>query len=415
MHILVISIYYRPEPVPKPFELAEGLVRRGHRVTVLTGFPSYPAGKLYVGYRLRPWQTESIHGVRVVRLPMYPDHSARAAARLAHTGTFFLSLLLLGPFLCGKVDAVYVWGNPPTSGLAGWIIARLRRAPLIYGVHDLWPELVLESGVLRKSLAIWLIDALERFVLRHADFVLPISQGFARNVIGKGVPSEKVAVLPHWADEGVFHPAARDDALARRLGVDGGFVVLYAGNIGRLQGLDELIQAAASLREELPHLRVLLVGDGVEKRRLQAEVAARKLDNVLFADRRPQEEIPAIAAVADALYVGLVAGALAGLSVPSKVPAYLACGRPILSNVPGETAELIERHQIGITCQSASAEGIAGGVRLMAGLDELQRRAMGERARRLFLGNFAIAPLLEQHEAVFNSTLVAYRSRGNPP
>src|SRR5436190_1568371 len=111
MRILVISIYYRPEPVPKPHELAEGLAARGHAVTVLTGFPSYPAGKLYPNYRLRPWQVEAVNGVKVIRLPMYPDHSARVLARFAHIGTFFLSVLFLGPCLCGRADAIYVWGN----------------------------------------------------------------------------------------------------------------------------------------------------------------------------------------------------------------------------------------------------------------------------------------------------------------
>ena len=413
MRVLLISIYYRPEPVPKPHELAEGLSRKGHAVTVLTGFPSYPAGKLYTGYRLRPWHVELINGVRVIRLPMYPDHSARILARFMHIGTFFLSLLSLGPFLCGVVDVIYVWGNPPISGFAGWVIGRLRGAPLIYGVHDLWPELAVESGVPRKSLAIRAIDAIEKFVLRRADFVLPISRGFARKVIEKGVSPERVSVIPHWADETVFHPAARDVDLAHRLGMEDCFVVLYAGNIGRLQGLDQLIEAADLLHEELPRLRVVLIGDGVEKVRLQAIVAARGLSHVLFIDRQSQETIPAYAALADALYVGLVAGVLAELSVPSKVPAYLACGRPILSSVPGETAELIDLYQLGVNCSSASARAIADGIRQMADFDPAKRTGMGLNARELFLTHFAIGPLLEQHEVIFCSILAIYQARCN--
>jgi glycosyltransferase involved in cell wall biosynthesis len=200
-----------------------------------------------------------------------------------------------------------------------------------------------------------------------------------------------------------------------RLAVKNCFVILYAGNLGRLQGLDELIDAAALLRESLPSLRIVLVGDGVEKERLQAKVLALGLDHVQFVGRLPQTEIPAYAALADALYVGLVAGVLAGLSVPSKVPAYLACGRPILSNVPGETAALIEQHQLGVNCPSPEAQGIAEGIRYMAGVPAAERGEMGRRARALFLVNFAIAPLLEQHEAVFISTLTAYRTRDNTP
>src|SRR2546421_1156827 len=143
MRIVIISIYYKPEPVPKPHELAEGLAARGHHVTVLTGFPNYPTGRFYPGYSLRPWKVSASNGVRVVRLPLYPDHSASALLRVAHYLTFFISAFVLGPFLTGPADIVYVWGNPPTSGLAGWLISRLRRARLVYGVHDLWPELAL--------------------------------------------------------------------------------------------------------------------------------------------------------------------------------------------------------------------------------------------------------------------------------
>src|SRR5712691_2021376 len=110
MRILIISIYYKPEPVPKPHELAEGLAARGHHVTVLTGFPNYPSGRFYPGFALRPWNSSMINGVRVVRLPLYPDHSASALLRATQFLTFFLSALLLGPLLCGPADIVYVWG-----------------------------------------------------------------------------------------------------------------------------------------------------------------------------------------------------------------------------------------------------------------------------------------------------------------
>src|SRR5437879_2352672 len=149
MRILIVSIYYKPEPVPKPHELAEGLAARGHNVTVLTGFPNYPLGRFYSGYSVRPWRTEVIGGARVIRIPIYPDHSSTPVLRAAHYLTFFLSALLLGPILSGPVDVVYVWGNPPTSGVAGWMISLLRGARFVYGVHDLWPELAVASGMIR--------------------------------------------------------------------------------------------------------------------------------------------------------------------------------------------------------------------------------------------------------------------------
>lgn len=406
MRILVISIYYKPEPVPKPHELAEGLVQRGHTVTTLTSFPNYPSGRLYPNYTLRSWKIEWVNGVRVIRLPLYPDHSARSLARAAHIVSFFLSVLLLGPFLSGPVDVVYVWGNPPTSGLAGWILSRLRRAPFVYGVHDLWPELASESGLMRNPLILNLIDALERFVLRRADLVLPISHGFRQRILEKGVSAERVQVIPHWADEMLFRPVPREAALAERLGLDHCFVVLYAGNIGRLQGLEALAEAAGLLKTEMPNLRVVLVGDGVERARLKARAAAQHLDNVVFVERQPPEAIPAYAALADALYVGLVESSLARLSVPSKIPTYMACGRPILSSVPGETAALIERGGLGINCPSSSPQAIADGIRRMAALSAPERTSMGQKAREVFLRDYAITPLLVRHEALMQALLV---------
>ena len=404
MRILIISIYYKPEPVPKPHELAEGLAKRGHSVTVLTGFPSYPTGRLYPGYRIRHWQVDTIEGVRVVRLPLYANHSSISLLRVAHIVTFFLSTLLMGPFLCGATDIVYVWGNPPTSGLAGWIIARFQHARFVYGVHDLWPELAVESFMVSNAFVVKILDALERFVLNCADLVLPISQGFKRKILEKGVAADKVHVLPHWADETLYKPLPSDPCLAAKIGVSDCFVILYAGNIGRLQGLDNLIEAAGMLQEEISSLRVVLVGDGVERNRLQSLVAKRRIKNVVFIERQSPQEIVAYSALASALYVGLVDSQLASLSVPSKVPTYMACGRPILSAVPGETVMLIERGQCGVNCENTS-QGIAEGIRRMVALSVQERLLMGQRAQEIFAREFAMSSLLKQHETLMQHTV----------
>ncbi|TMC55512.1 MAG: glycosyltransferase family 4 protein [Chloroflexi bacterium] len=406
MRILIVSIYYKPEPVPKPHELAEGLAARGHEVTVLTGFPNYPSGRLYPGFAVRPWRTNVVNGVRVVRLPLYPDHSASALLRSAHYVTFFLSALALGPVLSGLIDVVYVWGNPPTSGLAGWIISRLRRARFVYGVHDLWPDLALAAGMIQSSLVARMIDALERFVLRKADLVLPISDGFRRRILEKGVPAERLYVIPHWADGALYRPVPRDPALAERLGLSSCFVVLYAGNVGRLQGLQNLIEAADLLRRTHASLRVVVMGDGVERPRLKGIVTERQINNVMFIDPEPPARVAVYSALADVLYVGLVSSTLSPLSVPSKVQTYLACGRPILSNVPGETAELVSRGCFGLNCESDTPQGIAEGIRRMAALSENERAVMGKKARQVFIEEFEMSSLLGRHEKLMEALLV---------
>jgi colanic acid biosynthesis glycosyl transferase WcaI len=405
MRILIVSIYYAPEPVPKPHELAEGLARLGHSVTVLTAFPSYPEGKIYQGYRQRWRQVEQINGVRVVRLPVYADHSARAIKRVAHVLSFFFSVLLLGPWLSGPFDVAYVWGNPPTSGLAGWLLSRLRRAKFVYGVHDLWPELAEESGMIRGRRPLAMLGALERFVLGRADFVLPISEGFRRNVVEKGVPPSRVKVIPHWADEAAYHPVPSDEALIDRLGIRDCFVVAYAGNIGRFQGLVDLVEAASLLRHTLPQLRVLVIGNGLERDSLRALAARLEAHNVLFVDRMPPADVVRHSAVADALYVGLADTRLARVSVPSKLATYLACGRAVIANVPGETAVLVEEADIGINTGGPTAAAIAGAITRMAALTPAERHAMGQRGLALFRATFSMDTLLQQHEVILTSVV----------
>jgi colanic acid biosynthesis glycosyl transferase WcaI len=403
MRILIVSIYYAPEPIPKPHELAEGLARRGHSVTVLTGFPSYPEGKIYQGYRQRWRQVERINGVRVVRLPVYADHSARAIKRAAHVLSFFFSVLLLGPWLTGPFDVAYVWGNPPTSGLAGWILSRLRGAKFVYGVHDLWPEMAEDTGMIRSRRPLAMLGALERFVLSRADFVLPISEGFRENVVEKGVPRSRVKVIPHWADEAIYRPVPRDEALIERLGIRGCFVVAYAGNIGRLQGLAELVEAASLLRHKLPQLRVLLIGNGLEREPLQALAARLEAHNVLFIERMPPADVVRHSAVADALYVGLKETKLARVSVPSKVASYLACGRAVIANVPGETAVLVDKAEIGVNTGAPTTAAIADAIRHMADLTPSAREAMGLRSLALFRATFSMDTLLQEHEDLLAS------------
>ena len=408
MRILIVSIYYAPEPVPKPHELAEGLARRGHAVTVLTGFPSYPDGKIYNGYRQRWRQVERINGVRVVRLPVYADHSARAVKRVAHVLSFFLSVLLLGPWLSGSFDVAYVWGNPPTSGLAGWVLSRLRGAKFVYGVHDLWPEMAEDTGMIRSRRPLAMLGALERFVLGRADLVLPISEGFRTNVIAKGVTPSRVKVIPHWADAAVYHPVPADEALIDRLGVRDCFVVAYAGNIGRAQGLAQLVEAASMLRDRIPQLRVLLIGDGVERDSLRALAARLEAHNVRFIDRMAAAEVVRYFAVTQALYVGLADTTLARVSVPSKLPTYLACGRAVIANVPGETAALVDEAEIGINTSGPTATAIAAAIARMSALSVAAREAMGQRGLALFRARFAMDTLVQEHDRILMALVTGH-------
>lgn len=401
MRVLIISIYYKPEPVPKPHELAEGLARRGHAVTAITGFPNYPTGRFYPTYTARFLQVEQLNGVRVIRTPIYPDHSGHPLRRAVHYLSFSISALVFGLLFSRGTDVVYVWGNPPTSGLAGWLVSRLRGVPFVYGVHDLWPDLAIASGMVRDGFFARMIDALERFVLKRANVVIAISRGFQQRLLEKGLVDSLVHVIPHWADEDVYKPLPSSRALRSELGWNDRFVVLYAGNVGRIQGLENLLQAAAMLRDSHPSILVVLIGDGVERGTLSRLAAEQGLHNVQFLDPKPPSIIAEYSAAADALYVGLKTSSLAPLSVPSKVQTYLACGKPILCNVPGETSEIVAENAVGINCREDAPKEIADAITRLATIEESERIAMGIRARALFMRDFSMSSLLEKHETLF--------------
>src|SRR5437660_10947613 len=200
MRILILSQYYDPEPVPKPAELAEALRQRGHQVAVLTGFPNYPSGKLYKGFRLRMVKREVMNGIPVTRTFEYPYHGTNVIGRLLNYFSFMVSAPL-GSLLTPACDAIYVWHPPLTVGVAAWVIAGLRGVPFIYDVQDIWPESAVLSGLLKEGWLVRMMSRLERFVYRRADHLLVVTDGSRKNLIAKGIAPARISAMPHWVDE----------------------------------------------------------------------------------------------------------------------------------------------------------------------------------------------------------------------
>jgi len=397
MRVLILTQYYPPEPIPKPHEMARGLRERGHDVLVITAFPYYPGGKLYPGTRmhLRKWDTRD--GIRILRLPLYPDHSRSPVRRTVNYGSFAVSAAVLGTLLSGPVDAMWVEQPPLTIGLAAWILGRVRRAPFLYSVNDLWPESVEATGMVRSRRALQWMSRLERFVYRRAAAIVVISPGVRENLIGKGVPPEKVHVIPHWADESLYHPVARDPGLARELGMADRFNVVFAGQLGLAQGLDVILDAAEEL-SELPDIQFVLAGDGTDAARLRQVAADRRLGNVRFLGWQQAERMPSIFAVADVLLVHLLDEPLFRITIPSKTIAYMACGRPVLMAVEGDAANLIRTAQTGVTCRPGDGKALADAVRRLHAMSPDARERMGRAGREAFLISYSRRVLLDRYE-----------------
>lgn len=334
MRILLLAQCYAPENVSAAVlitDLATDLVRRGHEVTVVTGAPSYPYGRVFAGYRNRLYAEERLDGVRVIRTWSVITPSTKTLPRLLHYGTYSLSAFY-GGLLGGRPDVLLSYSPPLPLGLSAWLLSRIWRAPWVLEIEDLYPDAAVAAGVLTNRALIHFFRGLELFQYRRAAGITVISETFRRNLLGKGVPDSKLRVIPIWADPDEVRPLEKHNAFRQRCGLDGKFVVMYAGNIGLTSCLEDVLCAADHLREQT-EIHFVLVGEGVRKQALEAEAKVRALPNVTFLPYQPREAFPEMLAAADLGLVTLNAGAALS-SLPSKVFNVMASARPVLAVTP---------------------------------------------------------------------------------
>jgi glycosyltransferase involved in cell wall biosynthesis len=408
--VLILTQHFPPEPFPRPADLGRWLVGRGHQVSVVTGFPYYPTGALYPGTVMRPWSREVVDGVKVLRVPLFPDHSRSAVRRLLNYGSFSFSTALLGSALSGPADAMYVEHPSTIFGLAACFVGRVRRVPFLYAVDDVWPESVAASGMLRQPALLETIDRLERVVYRRAGAIAVVSEGNRRQLMAKGVPPGKLHFIPHYANQDTFRPVPADPARRTALGLDGHFTVMFAGHIGMAQGLDVVLAAAEELRTERDVV-FLIVGDGPDADRLKEVARGRALTNVRFPGRRPANEMPDLFALADALLVHLRDARIFRGTIPSKTMAYMACGRPIIMAMDGDAAEIVRSAGAGLTCPSEDHKALAAAVRELRAMAPETRATMGQAGRQAFLRSYTQAAVFGRYEAL----LLGLRSRADRP
>ncbi|MCK4830794.1 glycosyltransferase family 4 protein, partial [bacterium] len=371
MHILILSQYYDPEPIPKPVELAQELQRLGHKVSVVTGFPNYPSGKLYPGYKLRFLQKTRLSGIDVTRTYEYPYHGKSSLGRIIN----YVSFMISAPFSLLKerhFDVIYVWHPPLTVGIAAWVISVITRTPFVYDVQDIWPESVVISGLVKSELLIKIISCIEKFVYRKASSLFVVTKGASKNLIEKGVPEDKISVMPHWIDEKLF--LAVDDVEIENLRQEhdfiNKFVVMFAGNLGTVQGLDTIISAAENLTDDEKILFVF-VGSGSDESRIKDLVKSKNLNGrVCFIDRQPIDKIPLFLAAADVLLVHLKSSDLSDYVIPSKTAAYLAAGKPIIMAAGGAAAKIVKKINAGITIEPEDPFSLAEGIRDLSSMNE---------------------------------------------
>ncbi|MCW2698112.1 MAG: glycosyltransferase [Modestobacter sp.] len=388
MRVVVVSQYFWPEGF-RVNDLVAGLVADGHRVDVLTGQPNYPAGRLFPGYGpLRPVR-QSAFGARITRVPLIPRGNSTPARLAANYLSFAASASLLGPLLLrGRVDAVLVVGySPLTVTIPAAVLGWVKRAPVVLWLQDLWPDTLRAMGLLRRPWLDRAATAASAWLHRRMERVLVQSEAFRGPLLAQGVRTEAISYAPNWAEE-EFVPVSVPEDAPERAEVPQGFVLMFAGNLGSAQGLETLVQAAEATRG-LPDLHWVVLGDGSRAGWLADEVRKRDLGRTVhLPGRRTAESMPTWFALADVMVVTLQPAPVFALTIPSKVQAYLACGRPVLAALDGEGARVVRASGCGVTVDAGDGEALAAGARHLYGLGVDERAELGRRARRYYSAEF---------------------------
>jgi len=397
MRILFFTQWFQPEPAFKGLPFAKALADRGHQVEVLTGFPNYPGGKVYPGYRVRLWQREIMDGIKVNRVALYPSHDSSAFRRILNYLSFAASSFVIGPWMIRPPDIIYIF-NLITLGPTAFFLRLLYGSKAVLDIQDLWPESVTSSGMLNNKKALHLLDTFCRWIYRKQNRLVVLSPGFKNTLIERGIQPEKIEVIYNWCDESTMHRENRDEALAKKLGMAGKFNVLFGGTMGIVQGLETALEAAQICLPNLPRVQFVFVGGGVARSSLETRARDMNLENVKFLPRQPQAAMGKIFALADALLVHLKDDPLFRITVPSKTQAYLYMGKPIIMAMRGDAANLVRQSGAGIICQPGNPQAMAKAVEVLSSMSENERRAMGDLGFHFYLNNLAFGRGIDHFE-----------------
>jgi colanic acid biosynthesis glycosyl transferase WcaI len=407
MRILIYSYNYHPEPIgiaPLMTELAEGLVKRGHEVRVVTAMPNYPERQIYQDYRGKFYLNEHKNGVYIQRSYVWIRPQPNLLDRVMLDASFVITSFF--PAFFGWRPDIIISTSPSLpvcvpAALLGW----LRGCPVILNLQDILPEAAIHVGLLKNKLLIKIFTELEKFAYSSANKISVIADGFVENLLSKGVPPEKIVQIPNWVDVNFIRPLPQEDSDFRAThNLNGKFVALYSGNIALTQGLETVIKAAAKLRD-ITDIAFVIVGEAKGLQRLQQQCLDWGADNVLLLPFQPRQDLPQMLAAAD---VGLVVQKknVISFNMPSKIQVLLASGRALVGSVPdnGTAARAIKQSGGGVIVPPEDPQALAAAI-----LDLYQNpekvKTLGYNSRQYAVEQYAFEQALNQYETLCNSLL----------
>jgi len=385
---MLLTQWFDPEPTFKGMVFARSLVKQGFEVEVLTGFPNYPNGHIYPGYRMKWLQREWVDGVQVTRVPLYPSHDQSAIKRVFNYASFAATSLLYGVFKAKKPDVIYAYHPPLTVGITASLLRFFRRVPVIYDIQDMWPDTLRATGMVNNERVLKFLDMVCKWVYRRVDKVVVLSPGFSGLLQDRGVPGSKVEVIYNWADESSL--SSPEGSMDTEFPDSDRFKILFAGNMGNAQSLDTVLDAATILQKKNSCVCFVMLGGGVEVVRLKQRAADLELRNLRFLPPVPMSEVGAYIQASDALLVHLRKDPLFEITIPSKTQAYMAAGKPIIMGVKGDAANLVQWSKCGELVEPENIQSLVNIAEKMASMSPDELTLMGENASRYYLENLSL-------------------------
>jgi glycosyltransferase involved in cell wall biosynthesis len=378
MHILFLTDNFPPEvnaPASRTFEHCREWVKAGHQITVITGAPNFPKGKVFDGYRNRIWQQEKIAGIRVIRVWTYIAANEGFANRIVDYLSYMISSFLASLFV-RRVDLVVGTSPQFFTVCAAYVTSLFKRVPWVFELRDIWPESIRVVGAMKQSRVLDLLEKVELFLYRKASAIVSVTYAFRTSLMQRGVDGDKIHVVTNGVDISRFSPRQKDTSLVQQHGLQGKFVAGYIGTHGLAHALDTLLHAAKALKTapDGDRFRMILLGDGANKTALRQRAQAEGLDNVIFVDSVSKDQVVRYWSLLDASIIHLKKDELFTTVIPSKLFECMGMAIPVLHGVQGESAAIVEREGVGLLFEPENPEALINGLRRLAEDTELLAR-----------------------------------------
>jgi glycosyltransferase involved in cell wall biosynthesis len=388
MKILIVSQYFWPEGF-RINALVKSLVERGIEVDVLTGKPNYPEGNIYKGYKAWGIKLESWYGANIYRVPLFPRGNKNVIYLALNYLSFMLSGCFFGPWLLRnkKYDIVFAYSlSPILLAIPGILMSRIKRTPFILWLQDLWPESLSATGNIKNSFVLKIVSWVVAWIYRRSDLILIQSHAF-KKAVERITPDRKLEYYPNSVDPSFALPPDPQIKLPSVKAFDSGFSVVFAGNVGVAQSVETLV-AAANILRDYDQIHFVIFGKGSRWEWLKNEVGRCQLNNVHLLGQFPEETMPGLLQQAGALLVTLTDQPIFALTVPNKIQAYMAAGRPILACLNGEGARLVEDANAGLVIAAEDGSGLAHAVLRLYQMPANERDVLGVNGRNYFYQHF---------------------------